>query len=432
MRFLFLSYYFPPLKSVGAIRAWQWAKHLRLRKHAVTVLTTTNRHVLPQETGDLTGIETQEAYTFDYRTLSARLRPNKGNLHFGEDTKKSKASQIFIRLKNTIPFNFFLDEGGFLYIVNGIFKTIKIVKKQNITHIISSYRPYSDHFIAFCLKKIFKNKVHWTADFRDLHVDPFYGHYYGHRFQVKANHFFLKSADMITTVSTGLASQLKCFNPNTYVLRNGIDELNPSIERSISTTFNMVYTGTMYEGDGDLNFFLSVLSEMMLEHPTFASAVRIQYAGKDTTIWLNHLQKYPNVLPIFESRGLISRPEARQMQANAHINLLFTISKNEIGGVLGGKFNEYLQVRQPILVLINGVKDLEFEQIIAELNAGIVIYNHDLDWNEKQLKKFIFRCYNLWRIKGYIEPVIPIEKLESWTWMSQTQQFLENISNKNV
>jgi Glycosyltransferase Family 4 len=431
MNFLFLSYYFPPLKSVGAIRAYEWAKQLRAKQHEITVLTTTNRHLLAQEACDLTQIEIQEAYTLDYRTVSTWLRP-KNTFHFEENVKKKWWTRVSIRLKNTLPFSFFLDEGGILYIVISVFKAIKIIKKQKITHLISSYRPYATHLIAFCLKKIFKQKIHWTADFRDLQVDPFYGQYYFHRLQIGLNRFFLKRADMITTVSNGLAHSLKDFNSTVYVLRNGIDELNYHSKSLPTTHFNLVYTGTMFEGDGDLELFLNTLAEIITLIPNFASFARIEYAGKDASVWQQHLQHYPTVAPMFNNYGLVTRAEARQLQATAGINLLFSIAKSGLGGVLCGKLNEYLQVRQPIVVLINGVQDLEFEQIMGDLNAGIVIYNTNKIEEAKRLTHFILKQYDFWQINKGTNPVIPIEKLETWTWAFQTQQFLDKISNENV
>ncbi|MEN9610299.1 MAG: hypothetical protein RLZZ628_1113 [Bacteroidota bacterium] len=423
MRFLFLSYYFPPLKSVGAIRAWQWAKHLKLEKHSITVLTTTNGQVLPQETADLTGMEMHEAYTFDYRTLAARLRPNQSSIHFEEGIKKNRWSRLFIRLKNTIPFCFFLDEGGFLYLVNGLFKSIKLVKNQKITHIISSYRPYSDHLIAYFLKRIFKNKIHWTADFRDLHVDPLYHHYYGHRFQCWANRFILKKADLVTTVSQGLAKYLKPFNSKVYVLRNSIDSLEITPSTAISETFNLVYTGSMFGDERDPQLLLAVLAEMMVENTDFKKTFRFKYAGKDVGIWHQYLKQYAEVIPIFENKGEISRTQARLLQAEAHINLLLTTATPEIGGILTGKFNEYLQLRQPILILINGVKDEEFEQIVLETSCGILVYNTQWEADKARLKQFLYHYFEIWKTTGIVEPIVPVEVLQSWTWKAEVNRF---------
>ncbi|MEO0042794.1 MAG: hypothetical protein RL329_2242, partial [Bacteroidota bacterium] len=45
---------------------------------------------------------------------------------------------------------------------------------------------------------------------------------------------------------------------------------------------------------------------------------------------------------------------------------------------------------------------------------------------------FILKQYDFWQINKGTNPVIPIEKLETWTWAFQTQQFLDKISNENV
>jgi hypothetical protein len=430
MSFLFLSYYYPPLQSIAAIRLWQWSKNLQKNNYKTIVLTTSNRHLLAKENCDISQIEIHELPTFDYRTLVAWLRPQRSTLHFEEGIKKNKLIYCYVRLKNTIPFNFFLDEGSILYIAIGILKAIKIVKKQKITHVISSYRPYSDHFIAFCLKKIFKNKIHWTADFRDLHVDPLYHHYYWHRLQCWANRFILKNADLVTTVSYGLAKHLKPFNSNIYVLRNSIEPLEILPSENHSETFNLVYTGSMFGDERDPQLLLAVLVEMIAENTELKKTIRFKYAGKDMHIWHQYLEKYTSIIPIFEYKGTISRTQSRALQAEAHINVLLTTATPEIGGILTGKFNEYLQMRQPIIVLINGVKDEEFEQIVVETNCGIVVYNTQWDADKVVLKQFLNHYFDIWKNTGTIAPIVPLQALQSWTWQAQITRFLDLIKTK--
>jgi hypothetical protein len=89
MSFLFLSYYYPPLQSIAAIRLWQWSKNLQKNNYKTIVLTTSNRHLLAKENCDISQIEIHELPTFDYRTLVAWLRPQRSTLHFEEGIKKN-------------------------------------------------------------------------------------------------------------------------------------------------------------------------------------------------------------------------------------------------------------------------------------------------------------------------------------------------------
>lgn len=148
MKFLFLSYYFPPIKSIASLRAWQWSRHLLPFAEKIFIITTKNRHLLAKEPRPTEGVEIHEAATFDYRTLAAKRNPNPKSVHFDEQQKASFLMRFFIKLKNTIPFNFFIGEGGFFYILSSVFIGYQLIKKHKIKYIISSFPPYADHYSA--------------------------------------------------------------------------------------------------------------------------------------------------------------------------------------------------------------------------------------------------------------------------------------------
>jgi hypothetical protein len=186
----------------------------------------------------------------------------------------------------------------------------------------------------------------------------------------------------------------------------------------------------MFGDERDPQLLLAVLVEMIAENTEFKKTIRFKYAGKDMHIWHQYLEKYTSIIPIFEYKGTISRTQSRALQAEAHINVLLTTATPEIGGILTGKFNEYLQMRQPIIVLINGVKDEEFEQIVVETNCGIVVYNTQWDADKVVLKQFLNHYFDIWKNTGTIAPIVPLQALQSWTWQAQITRFLDLIKTK--
>jgi hypothetical protein len=112
------------------------------------------------------------------------------------------------------------------------------------------------------------------------------------------------------------------------------------------------------------------------------------------------------------------------MQRSSHLNLVLTTATPESTGQLSGKLSEYMAAKNPIIVLIDGIQDVEFETIIDELNAGIVVYNHR---SYSELEAFILEKFNEWKDTGDVKPTINIEKLKEYSWEYQMQKFIAYI-----
>ena len=428
---LLIHYYFPPIHAIGAVRLYNIALYLQKFLGNVWIMTTQNRHILPNDIQNIKGFNILEAYTLDYRTLSYLLA-NK-NILFDEKTKLSRLARFAIKLMRSFPFNLIFGEGGIIYICHAFFKSWKLIKKENITTIFSSFAPYSDHFIAYLLKLFFP-KLYWIADFRDLHVEPLYDVVFWKSFQHKCNKLILKKADCVTTVSEGLAVHLRQYHPHVYVFRSGItmpsDEDTPpqyfSKNRSDFTKFTISYTGSMYSNERDPSLFLKVIRDLADKKVLPKETFQIMYAGKDTAIWKDWMAQY-NLEDYFVPRGMLSVLEAKKIQSQSHINLLLTSSAPYWTGVMTGKFYEYLAAQKPILVLINGTQDIEFESIMTDLAAGFLGYN---DKSFEETRHFILTKFQEWQQTGHVLQTIRREKMTEMTWSSVVQKFIKNVLEK--
>ena len=128
MKFLIIAYYFPPIQSSGIFRNWNITRFLRPKVHSIDVITTSNRHRLPQEARDTEGVKIHEAATLDYRTLST-FRPRK-NIHFNEESKAYPIVKLGFRLLDSFPLNIIIGEGGLIYIISSFWKARQIIQNQ--------------------------------------------------------------------------------------------------------------------------------------------------------------------------------------------------------------------------------------------------------------------------------------------------------------
>lgn len=239
LRFLFFLYYYPPALGTAAKRNFRISTFISQLVSSSHIFTSSksSQSVKPGE-----NVIVETLPTFDYRYF-LRRRTKDGAVP--EHKKKSGSAQAIIRLVNTFPINIIAGEGGLIYFFNAIRKGKSLIKKENITHLYSSYRPFADHYAAYWLKKSNPQLV-WIADFRDLIIDPHYNHIlFPQRHHTLYKKIFSK-ADFLTTVSDGLASHLCHYNPNVLTLRNGIQgEIKP-VQESYSPKFTLAYTGSMF------------------------------------------------------------------------------------------------------------------------------------------------------------------------------------------
>lgn len=423
---LLFAYYYPPIKAISVIRSYYFSQFVTPYFSDIHIITTSNQRRLPKENlPNIAGTKIHEALTFDYRTLST-LRP-RTSVSFKEETKKNAFIKFAIKLNKSFPTTLIWGEGGLIYIIHSFFIAFRLIQKHDIQTVYSSYLPYSDHFIAYLLK-IFFPKLVWIADFRDLHVEPHYDIVYWRPFQHWCNRQILKKANLVTTVSEGLAHHLRAYHKNVYVFQNGIPPLsidlqNPISEADLLQKFTIGYTGSMYGDERNPQLLLEIIKELVAENILTTDNFQLVYAGKDTQLWLDWMKRF-DLTDYFVSHGLVSLQEAKRIQSTSHINLLLTSATPEWTGVMTGKFYEYLAAQQPIVVLINGSQDIEFETIMSNLNAGCVVYN---DRSEGELRDFILSLFSEFKKHGRVEQTILTNKLKELEWSFTIQKLMTKI-----
>ena len=425
---LFLTYYLPPIRSVGVRRNYLVMQHLVPHFDHLFAITTTNRHRLPIENQSLDFVEVHEAFTLDYRRISTWLKKERADVHFSEGSKASGLGQFIVKLNRSFPFTLLWGEGGLIYIIHSFFIALKLIGRHKISHIYSSFLPYSDHAIAYLLKIFFPNLI-WVADFRDLHVEPHYDIVFWRPFQHWCNRQILKKADLVTTVSEGLAKHLRAYHSNVYVFQNGIAPLSINGQKSpivleYPSKFTICYTGSMYGNERNPRLLLTTLKEFVDEGILKKDNFQFVYAGKDTKLWLDWVERF-DLTSFFESYGMVRIDEAKRLQKTSHVNLLLTTATPEWTGVMTGKFYEYLAAQRPILVLINGTQDIEFETIMNNLNAGCVAYN---DRSYDVLRHYLLSLIEQFQKNGRVEPSILIDKLKELEWSFTIEKLMKRIN----
>ena len=414
-----IAYWFPPLKSVS-LRSYFAYQEFKKYFTAVQVITTDNSKVMPQEHLPMDAENLHKVFTLDYRTLFQK----KNNEPVNARKRSNKWMAGFIKMIDSFPFNLIVGEGGIFYLVAGFLKARKLIRKQKITHIYSTFRPYTDHGIAYLLKRCYPNLI-WIADFRDLHVDYYLNNVYATNFRHWCNKKILQKADVLTTVSNGLAIHLRAYHPHIYVLKNGFTKL-PVFSKTPSTfdkeeVFKIVYTGALYNGKRNPLILLKAVDHLVQKNQIDSEKIEIIYAGKDGQVWDKWLSE-TNTKQLFRDLGVLPRATCLNLQQNAQLNLLLTYANTQMTGYLTGKFYEYLEAGKPLLNIINGAADDEFEDIFKELNPGMLVYNQEKYIS--MISHFLLQLYHEWTTQGTVTTHLNKEKLVDYQWEHTIPAFL--------
>ncbi|GIV35591.1 MAG: hypothetical protein KatS3mg031_3126 [Chitinophagales bacterium] len=352
-------------------------------------------------------------YAFDYRWI---LQLSAKRFHLGEDMKENTLTLYMQKLIHSLPLNIFIGEGGFIYTLCALITSVRLIITHNINYIYSSFSPASDHAIAWLLKIIFRKKVFWIADFRDLPVDPLFNNYLFPALQHKLWKRMLSNADLVTTVSYGLKRFLQNYNQNVIIIRNAISRYMPvsngRFVKMDESKFTIAYTGSMHGRHSDPSLLLQTLQYLIHNRLIDSTKVELIYAGKDGNVW-NKLMKQFNLLDIFTNKGILPLDDAIYIQRHANINLMLTFAKENYKGVITGKFPEYLYAGKPIMAIINGNKDTELESIFNKCNPGIILYNEE-SYTTK-CADFILTLYNDW-IEGKWEKHLKTKLIKEFLW----------------
>ena len=187
--------------------------------------------------------------------------------------------------------------------------------------------------------------------------------------------------------------------------------------------FTIGYTGSMYGDERNPQLLLEIIKELVSENVLTIHNFQLVYAGKDTQLWLDWMNRF-DLTVYFTSHGLVSLQEAQRIQATSHINLLLTTATPTWTGVMTGKFYEYLAAQQPILILINGTQDIEFETIMTHLNAGCVAYN---ERSHDELRGFILEKFVQFQQTGIVERTVHVEKLKELEWEFTVKKLMDKL-----
>ncbi len=402
---LIVTYWYPPKRTIGALRPAKWAKYLPEFGWEPIVVTVEPHSDLYTRHGTLAD-ELRQGRVYRTRDLSLNellyaTRALSPVRKFARALSSAPENNPEGRLKSRNPL------GRLGHLAYWVYKQFicfpdeavpwlleyprieRIAREERPEVILSSSLPNTSHLIASLLSR--RLAIPWVADFRDLwsqnHVLP--RNVLLRWIEVILEKKTVEPAAGLITVSEPLKCQLEQLHGKpTYVIPNGFDPEdfpNEPPPSDPSRPLRIVYTGSVYPVHRDPRPLFAALQMMLKEGKIRSGDVQIDFYGRRLNVVWSLLESYPDVRPMVRLKGEVPYEEALKAQVSADVLLLLEWTDPKAKGVYTGKVFEYLGAKRPILSV--GPAEGVIAELLRETKAGVHVQRAEeiLPWLSRWL-----------------------------------------------
>jgi nucleoside-diphosphate-sugar epimerase/glycosyltransferase involved in cell wall biosynthesis len=417
---LIITYDWPPRNSIATHRPYSWARHWSADGWDVTVLTATKKFFdLPLDL-DLPKLDGVKVIHADYKALIPMSNITHSNL-------APFFTELFKKVKSAI--SYFL---GWEFDVRSKWANAANRSVSNLgtdfAVVVSTYGPDSAHKIAATFKKV-NPSIFWVADYRDLwslnarsRSSPLVK-LIAQRQELKV----VRSADMFTTVSDGLALDLYTLTQKRpAVIYNGFDiELDPCRFDTLpqvkkGAVVHVVYTGRIYPGKRNPLALIQAIEYLIDAGCITRGQICIDFYGVNTNLIDAEIGviKYPEVV---KQHGYVPRARALELQQSADLLLMLESGDKDSKGFLTGKIFEYIAAGRPIIG-IGSTDDSAIAKVLSETRCG-QCYGEDIHAVAKDLLDYVHG-----RLPAWYQP--DLDSIKRYSRKYQSEQLMQKINEQ--
>ncbi len=354
MRLLFVTYYFPPFNTSGAVRTGQTAKHLLQMGHDVRVVTADR-----QQWERTLGVDVPRdrvVYTpWLGASLAATVRGQR--LYQADETGAQSAGRggpappSAKRLLRLVQRNLVYVPDDFIgWYPWALRASLRVIREQAVDLIYASAGPLTPLLVAATTARLCR--VPWVAELRDLWSDNHYRDLapWFRRVDAHVERCVLESAAGLVTMSEPWADVLeRKYGSPVRVVYNGFEEgdrIAPLRRDADSSTVVIAHLGLLYGGKRDPTPLFQAIRALGKD----AQRVRVEFYGPDQEL-VRRLAKSAGVQDHVLVFSEIPHAESLAVQSSSDVLLLLMWDTPEEEGVLPGKLFEYLGARRPVLAV---------------------------------------------------------------------------------
>lgn len=426
---LIITYYWPPAGGSAVFRWLKFSKYLREFGWEPVIYTAQNgeySEIDPGNSKDIPqGITVLKQPIWEpyqiYKQFIGQKHTEKVNVGFLTEKKKPVLTE---RISVWIRGNFFIPDARKFWIKPSVKFLIKWIRKNPIDLVISSGPPHSMHLIAMGIKK--NMDLPWIADFRDpwTKID-YYNELHLSRIANKKHHRLEKSvitnADCIVSVGNQMRKEFKLLGArNSIVITNGFDTADGSNEElKLDKRFTIAHFGTVNKARNPIVLW-QVISELVKENNDFAKAVHLKFVGRlDQSV--QESIKHFDLEEYVDKIDFISHDEVLRMQRQSQVLLLLINQTPNAGGILTGKFFEYLAAKRPIAAI--GPEKGDIAEILNKSLAGTIVDFH----NKERLKILLISYFQQFKNNQLFVNPVGINKYSRYELTRKLAEMMDEL-----
>ena len=446
-RVLFICNYFAPDSTIAAVRTTKLVKYMRQAGVSVDFLAAKNEALAVDEILERESVDVQVEYAYNSRrykwiekSINKTIDPLKqrrlSDMSNRERVNPKTGHVEFYPFETAYPIL-----GSVGYILNNykqkdLFKNVKEWLKSAgaYDYVISSYGD------AFCYYAgMYYHKKHpetkWIFDIRDA----VYRYKFIPQF-VKPVALFMeqsiwREADYITGISKGICARVpKRYRGKVHKITNGYDISDREglrIKPISDSKLIMTFTGSMYGGLQKLTPLFLAIKELTKNGLININEIEIHYAGtvSASKVFRSQLNE-AGIETVMVDHGKLSRKETLELQNGSDILLTpsYDYERNK-GGILTGKFFEYMSAHHPLIVIVTGdIENSEIAEITRKCQIGIAYEQSHHDQDYEALKKYVLKALEEKKEKGKLDYSPNYKEVKKYDYRYITKKFMKAIN----
>jgi glycosyltransferase involved in cell wall biosynthesis len=404
---LMIAYYYPPVAGGGVQRTSKFAKYLPQFGWKPVVLTVREAFDYYSDDSllqDIDGSVTvhRSGSIEPMKWIRKRLKQQSQNPGNSKDENTSQKIRLkkfpwLLKIKESI----FIPDAEIGWLPFAVIKALKLIKKENIDLIYSTSCPYTDHLIAYFLKKITGKP--WVADFRDPWSLSIKAPQFSWRrfWDIRLERRILGTANRVVTVTKPIERDFRriCPQGRYKTITNGYDEDDFCSARTNAfkeDRFTITYTGILFR-ENSPNTFLKALANLIAEKPDLREKILVRFVGQIDNPGESDNLQYLQSLPLDSVVQLV--PYVRHRQAieymiSSDVVLLIVNDGPHRDGIITSKSFEYARSGSPVLAVVP--PDGAAGQLVLQTHSGIVVHPDAID----EIRKAIHHLYKLYQRKS--------------------------------
>lgn len=394
---LIITYYWPPAGGTGTQRCLKFAKHLHRYGWEPVIYTASNRNELQTDDSlNKTGIESitvLETKAWDpyrpYRFFTGRSKSEAVSPHLAISEKTGLRE----RFSRWVRDNIFIPDARKFWIKPSVRFLSEYIAKNKIDLVFTSGPPHSMHLIGLGLKKQ-NPELKWVVDFRDpwMHIHSYHeasltGSAMKKQFRLERE--VLASANAVIAIGNQLRDELMQHSGQNasgkfHTITNSFEKLRLPHPQRNGSKFIITHSGTLYKNRSPLVLWQTIAA-LTRSNPAFRERLEIKLIGK-VEIETAAAMSSCGLDPFIRKTGFLNHEEAQKEMLDSDLLLVLVNDVPQAGGILTGKFFEYLGSGLPILAI--GPNEGDLAEIIRETNCGTIVNFRDAEKMKESLLLF--------------------------------------------